>query len=167
MLTRPQSRCFKKIGGMQSLKSAWELAFDSIHNLLPVEKDRKKRVLHTLSEKNKEDHIFITRNLLLSRELSCFSRLSLQVKKNVFFYDNVQFKSSGWIRMNLHSLSQRQNFIEVMLCVWWDHYGIIHFQLVNRNQTLNIDLYSQQPQHVHGNFLKKCPVLINRRNIVH
>ena len=33
---------------------------------------------------------------------------------------------------------------KVIVCVWWDHSDIIHFVSLNCNQTLNIDLYSQQ-----------------------
>ena len=36
----------------------------------------------------------------------------------------------------------------------------------NCNQTLNIDLYSKQLQLVHENLIRKCPTLINGRNIV-
>ena len=54
---------------------------------------------------------------------------------------------------------------KVMLCVWWDHQGIIHFEFLNYNQMLNADLYSQQLQHMHGN-LRKCTTFVNRRNLV-
>ena len=31
-----------------------------------------------------------------------------------------------------------------MLCVWWDWEEIIHFELLERNQTVNAELYVQQ-----------------------
>ena len=54
-----------------------------------------------------------------------------------------------------------------MLCVWWNHCGIIHFEFLNHNHTLNADLYSQQLQRVHENLKKKkSPTFINRRNVM-
>ena len=52
-----------------------------------------------------------------------------------------------------------------MLCVWWDHCSIIPFEFLNCNQTLNANLNSQQLQHSHENLLRKCPTLVNRRNV--
>ena len=40
---------------------------------------------------------------------------------------------------------------KVMLCVWWDHHGIIYFEFLSYSQTLNEDLYFQQLQCVHEN----------------
>ena len=34
----------------------------------------------------------------------------------------------------------------IMLCVWWDRHGIIHFELVNHNEMVTADLYVQQLQ---------------------
>ena len=48
--------------------------------------------------------------------------------------------------------------------VQWDHPGVLHFELLNSNQTLNEDLYSQQLQYVHENLLRKHSTLVNRRN---
>ena len=59
-----------------------------------------------------------------------------------------------------------KNGRKVLLCVSWDHRGIIHFEFLNRNHTLTEDFYSQQWQCVHEN-LRKClrHVLVNRRNV--
>ena len=72
MLLQPWSRCFKRIGGMQSMqkfsrKSNWP-HYIPIHNLPPLEKDKKSEqagigLPHTLSEKNKEDCIPLPTNL--------------------------------------------------------------------------------------------------------
>ena len=31
-----------------------------------------------------------------------------------------------------------------MICVWWDWQGIIHYEILKRNQTVNAQLYVQQ-----------------------
>ena len=33
---------------------------------------------------------------------------------------------------------------KTMLCIWWDWEGIIHYELLECNQTLNAELYVQQ-----------------------
>ena len=33
---------------------------------------------------------------------------------------------------------------KMMLCVWWDWEGIIYYELLERNQTVNAELYVQQ-----------------------
>ena len=66
------------------------------------------------------------------------------------------------------SLPQRWSFMEdtlCWLCVLWDHCGIIHFDFLNRNQTLNTNLYSQLTQRVHET-LRKRPALVSWRNVV-
>ena len=35
----------------------------------------------------------------------------------------------------------------VILCKWWVHHNIIHFEFLNSNQLFNADVYSQQIQH--------------------
>ena len=75
MLVGPQSRCFKRIGGMQSVLKYLRINTWSQHvlirNLPPHEKDRKIDkldvwVLYSLSEKNKYHRIRITS--LLSKQ---------------------------------------------------------------------------------------------------
>ena len=35
---------------------------------------------------------------------------------------------------------------KVMLCVWWDWKGIVHYELLSFNQTINSELYYEQLQ---------------------
>ena len=66
-------------------------------------------------------------------------------------------KARGLTKMNLLSLPQRK----ALLDVWWNYCGIIHFEFLNHNQILNVDLCS-----VYENLLKKHPALVNKRNVV-
>ena len=34
---------------------------------------------------------------------------------------------------------------KIFLLIWWDYKGILHFELLPRNQTINSTLYVQQP----------------------
>ena len=55
---------------------------------------------------------------------------------------------------------------KVTQCVWWERHGIIHFEFLNFNQTLNTDLYYQQTDRMHKNLQRKHPALFSKRNIV-
>ena len=55
---------------------------------------------------------------------------------------------------------------KVLLCVWWDWLGIIHYELLQSGQTLNSDLYCQQLDRLNAALMQKRPPLINRYRIV-
>ena len=44
-----------------------------------------------------------------------------------------------------------------MLCVWWDWEGIIHYELLERNQTVNAELYVQQMERLEMAVQEKRP----------
>lgn len=44
---------------------------------------------------------------------------------------------------------------KLLLCVWWDVKGVIYWEMLERNQTINSDLYCQQLQRVADAFAKK------------
>ena len=84
MLMKPWSRCFERTDGMQSAQgysriSTW-LQHIPIHNLPPLEKDRKTEqplgvwVPHILCEKNKEEYLSIATSLLSRQRYYHFSR---------------------------------------------------------------------------------------------
>lgn len=52
---------------------------------------------------------------------------------------------------------------KVMLCVWWNCQGVIHFELVPDGKSINADLYSQQLERIYAALQKKYPGLVNRK----
>ena len=100
---------------------------------------------HSLSEQNKEDCI--------SRATSLLSK-----KRNDPFPKNRSQKNGSIVtRMNLHIQPTKADPHEkkVMLCVWWDHQGIIPFEFLNCIQRLNAD--SLLLQYEHKSLLRKFP----------
>ena len=55
---------------------------------------------------------------------------------------------------------------KVLLCVWWDWQGIIHYELLPYGQTRNSDLYCQQLDRLNAALMQKRPSLLNRGRIV-
>ena len=155
-LIRPRSRWFKRSGRMQFMQkylriSTW-FQHIPIHNL-PLEKDRKINKLsiwlpHTLNEKNKEDCISIATSFLSKQRNDPFL-------KDIITGDNVQQKGSESPQPTQKAKFYRR---ELMLCIWWDHHSIILFEFFNHYQTTNLNIYSQQLQHVHENILWKHSV---------
>ena len=46
---------------------------------------------------------------------------------------------------------------KTMLCVWWDREGIIHYELLEQNQTVNTELYAQQMEQLNTAIQAKRP----------
>ncbi|GFW57305.1 histone-lysine N-methyltransferase SETMAR [Trichonephila clavipes] len=55
---------------------------------------------------------------------------------------------------------------KVLLYIWWDWKGIIYYELLPYGQTLNLDLYCQQLDHLKLAIDQKRPELVNRRGVV-
>ena len=54
----------------------------------------------------------------------------------------------------------------MLLSVWWDVQGIIHWEVLPLNQTINAAFYCLQLDRLHSNLVAKRPGLINRRGVI-
>ena len=50
--------------------------------------------------------------------------------------------------------------------VWWDWKGVVYFELLPRNQTINSDVYCQQLDKLDAAIKVKWPELINRKGVI-
>ena len=55
---------------------------------------------------------------------------------------------------------------KVMLCVWWDYKGIIYYQILPQNQTVNSDVYCRQLSNLAEKLERLRPELANRKGVV-
>ena len=53
-----------------------------------------------------------------------------------------------------------------MLSVFWDYKGIIYFEFLDSNETINADVYSQQLINLNEALIKKRSALINRKKVL-
>jgi len=53
-----------------------------------------------------------------------------------------------------------------VVCVWWDWKGIVHYELLSTNQTINSELYCEQLLRLQQAIERKRPELINRRGVI-
>ena len=55
---------------------------------------------------------------------------------------------------------------KVMLNVWWDFKGIVYFELLPRNQTINPNVYCRQLMKVDKEIKEKRPELGTRKGLI-
>ena len=54
---------------------------------------------------------------------------------------------------------------KVMLSVWWDFTGIVYFELLPRNQTINSNVYCRQLMKLDKEIKEKQPELATRKGV--
>ena len=55
---------------------------------------------------------------------------------------------------------------KVMLCIWWDWKGVLYYELLPENQTINSNKYCSQLDQLKAALYEKRPELVNRRRII-
>ena len=53
-----------------------------------------------------------------------------------------------------------------MLSVWWDWKGVVFFELLPKNQTINSDIYCRQLNKLNPAVKEKGTELVNRKSII-
>ena len=53
-----------------------------------------------------------------------------------------------------------------MLNVWWDFKGIVYFELLPRNQTINYNVYCRQVMKLDKEIKEKRPELVTRKGVI-
>ena len=108
-------------------------------------------------------------DLLLKRnETDLFLRRIITGDEKWVVYNNVVRKRS-WSKRDEPAQSASKADIhqkEVMLSVWWDFKGIIHLELLPRNQTINSNVYCRQLIKLDKEIKEKRPELATRKGVV-
>ena len=83
-------------------------------------------------------------------------------------YDNIMRKRS-WSNRDEPAQSTSKADIhqmKVMLSVWWDFKGIVYFELLLRNQTINLNVYCRQLMNLVKEIKEKRPELATCRGFI-
>ena len=84
-------------------------------------------------------------------------------------YNNVEWKRS-WDKRNEtttnHTKGRSFHPKKVMLCIWWDWKGVLYYELLPENQTINSSKYCSQSDQLKAAIDEKRPELANRKLIV-
>ena len=107
-------------------------------------------VPHQLTSDNIQQRISIC-NFLLSKpnRHSFFNRLLLEMKSG-FYMSTTHASANGSILKICQNRNQKTTCIrkKVMLSVWWDFEGIIYYELLRPNITIDSKLYCEQVQNL-------------------
>jgi histone-lysine N-methyltransferase SETMAR len=105
-------------------------------------------------------------------------RQLLQNPLNDRFWKRIVTSDEKWVFLVNHDRSKRwtpkgqtppsvprQNRFgkKVMICVWWNFEGILHFELVPNGKSINADLYCEQLDRVYDKLAEKYPELVRRK----
>lgn len=125
-------------------------------------------VPHALSERNMMDRINISALLLEKENETPFLKRMITGDEKWIVYNNVA-RARSWSKKGAEPTTvakPRLTPMKVMLCVWWDWKGVVHYELLPRNETINSAKYCQQLDRLKNSIAQKRPELANRRGVV-
>jgi [histone H3]-lysine36 N-dimethyltransferase SETMAR len=106
-------------------------------------------------------------NLLRNKKENFLHRIITCDEKWVL-YDNVKNRKQ-WLSKGQTPLQMAKpgiNRSKVMLCIWWGSLGVIHWELLQSNQTVTSDVYCTQLDRVQQELLKSHASLVNRKGVI-
>jgi histone-lysine N-methyltransferase SETMAR len=118
---------------------------EHLHELGKINK-HGKWIPHQLSQENLNQRLTICSSLLSrAKRLSFFERIVTGDEKWIL-YDNNQRKNQWLDRGQASEPTPKPGIFtkKVMLCVWWNFSGVIHFELMKPGQTITAEVYSSQ-----------------------
>lgn len=125
-------------------------------------------VPHELKEIHLAKRIDICDMLLKRNENEPFLKRIITGDEKWVVYNNITRKRS-WSQPNEPPQTTSKPDIhqkKVLLSVWWDYKGIVYFELLPRNQTINSEVYIDQLTKLDAEIKKNRPELANRKGIV-
>lgn len=125
-------------------------------------------VPHLLSDQNKSQRATIC-SILISRhaEEPFLNRIVTGDEKWIRFTNPLMKKH--WVtRGESSNPIPKPNIHEkkLLLCVWWNIYGVIYFELLKPGQTVTSELYCHQLNRLRASLVNKHPALVNRKGVL-
>ncbi|GFW06318.1 histone-lysine N-methyltransferase SETMAR [Trichonephila clavipes] len=80
-------------------------------------------------------------------------------------YNNIKRKRS-WSQLKQHTSKADIHQKKFLLSVWWDYKGIVYFELLPSNRTINSNVYIEQLTKLNNAVEEKRPELTNRKGVV-
>ena len=111
---------------------------------------RGRSLPHNLSDKNKNQRSVACSSLLSQAKREGFMDSILTNDEKWIMFDNTT-QGSQWLGRDQapSGVSKPNKFVKkVMLCVWWNTRGIVHYEVLESGQTVDSALYCQQLERV-------------------
>lgn len=125
-------------------------------------------VPHALSERNMMDRLNVSALLLEKEQEIPFLKRLITGDEKWIVYNNLH-RSRSWSKKGVEPKTvakPRLTPFKIMLSVWWDWKGVVHFELLPKNETINSAKYCQQLDRLKAAITEKRPELANRRGVV-
>lgn len=140
---------------------------DHLHRLKKVNK-RCREIPHELTYEQQKRRIEICQKLLCNPcDERFFKRIITSDEKWIYFSN--YNRQNQWLDSNQQALAvpKMERFAKkVLLCVWWNYEGIVHFELLESGKTVNAELYSMQLERVLEALRSRYPSLVNRKRVI-
>ena len=123
---------------------------------------------HELTETQAKRRVDICRKLLENPLDDRFWKRIVTSDEKWIFLRNPD-KSKQWVPYDQDAtpVARQDRFGEkVMLCVWWNFEGVLHFELIPAGRSINAELYSEQLDSVYEVISTRYPALVNRRRVL-
>lgn len=127
-----------------------------------------KWIPHKLSEVNRNQRITIC-NSLLSRQNSIpFLERIVTGDEKWVLYLNLKRRPQWLNKGDTPQPTPKPDLHpkKVMLSIWWNFKGIIHFELLPANQTITSEVYCAQLERLSQVLKEKEPALVNRKGVI-
>lgn len=120
---------------------------------------------HDLNDNQKYDRLQVSSSLLLRNINEPFLDRIITCDEKWILYDNRR-RSAQWLdkdepakpfpKPNLHPK-------KTMMTMWWSQIGVIHYNFLNRGETINAERYCTEIDTMHQKLHQKHPALVNRK----
>lgn len=141
------------VRGLNRLGKVYKRPRQVPYDLTPAQEQRRVEVCKQLLANPKDERFF-------KRVLTCDEKWILffnPSKKN-------QWLDPGQLAVPTPRKDLHQK--KVMLCVWWNSSGIVHFELLDQGLTINAALYTNMLDRVQDALVKQYPAVVNRSQVL-
>lgn len=125
-------------------------------------------VPHKLSTKNMADRVSACEMLKKRNEDDPFLKRIITGDEKWVRYENIVRKKS-WKKKDEPPESQPKAGLtesKVMLCIWWDWKGPVHYEVLPHGLTMNSELYCKQLDRLEEQINETRPELANRKGVI-
>ncbi|GFW59275.1 histone-lysine N-methyltransferase SETMAR [Trichonephila clavipes] len=125
-------------------------------------------VPHELTEKNLSDRVRMCSSHLIRHNVEPFFDKLITGDEKWIPYEIIKKKKSyckpGTSSATVPNPSTHQR--KVLLCLWWNRKGSVHYELLKQGKTINAYLYCDQLDKLNAAIKEKMPALASRKLIV-
>ena len=125
-------------------------------------------VPHKLTENQLLQRVTICTSLLARIAVDPFLNRIITGDEKWVLYVNVERKKQ-WLELGQKPVPTPKPGLhpkKVLLCVWWDMDGVVHFELLDMGQAITAEVYCQQLDRLRTKLATDRPALVNRKGVI-